>query len=267
MQDSIRIGLFQLDTEWNNCLLNQLKIKNLISGLSRLPELLILPEMYATGYSVNPEVFNTDEINLQPAWQLSVSKEFQIGIMGSSVVYENGQFFNRLIYTLPDGTIEFYDKRHLFRMGEENLHYSEGNERKLFDFRGIKIMPQICYDLRFPVWSRNNKGYHLLIYSANWPASRQNVWNTLLPARAIENQCYTIGVNRVGSDNNSIRFEGGSAVYNAKGEALVKLDAGEEYTEIELSLKELLDFRESFPAYLDADIFEIKNREILAPGL
>jgi omega-amidase len=257
MQGTIRIGIFQLDSVSNDIQFNQQKIEQLLTGLKQMPELLFLPEMFATGYSVDPSVFPMKELEKQIDWQLSASKKFNVGILGSTVIFENGHYFNRLNYTLPDGRADSYDKRHLFRMGEENLYYHSGEQRKLVNYKGILIMPLICYDLRFPVWSRNNLGYHILFYASNWPANRQTIWNTLLPARAIENQSYTIGVNRVGTDSNAITYEGGSSVYNPKGELLLRLGSAEEYSELVLSLEDLLKFRNDFPAYLDADEFEI----------
>lgn len=261
MQQTIRLGIFQFDVVANNIEQNQHKIGELITHLKVLPDILLLPEMYTTGFIVKPNGLAKEELEKQAKWQAEASVKYKTAIIGSLIIPENGMFYNRLYFTSPDGQVKSYNKRHLFRMSGENEYYQTGNERVLFDYNGIKIMPQVCYDLRFPVWARNNLGYHILVYSANWPDSRNVAWETLLRARAIENQCYTIGINRIGTDTENIHYEGNSQAYGPKGEILIQMDNKERYTEIQLSITELLEFRNKFPAYLDADDFEIKNRE------
>jgi omega-amidase len=261
MNNSIRIGIYQHDIIWNNIQANQSKIDSLIFSLSTKPEILILPEMYTTGFNGNPLVLPEKEIVGQLKWQLSVSEKYSLALLGSVIEYSNNIYYNRLYFTLPDGSYDYYDKRHLFGMGGESDFYTAGTSRKVFSYNTIRLMPQVCYDLRFPVWSRNNMNYHLLIYSANWPATRSFVWDTLLKARAIENQCYVIGVNRVGTDGNSIKYIGKSAVYGPKGETILYLDDKVEYREVLLSIDELMEFRKTFPVLSDADNFEIKTRK------
>lgn len=261
MGNNIRFGLFQQDIIWNDIFANQFKIESLIKNLSSLPDILLLPEMYTTGFNDTPGILSKNDLAGQLAWQQSISVKYNICVFGSVIEYNQDTFFNRLFFTRSDGSNDYYDKRHLFGIGGESEFYTSGESRKIFSFGPVQIMPQICYDLRFPVWSRNNIGYHILIYSANWPANRRIVWDTLLKARAIENQCYTIGINRTGSDGNSINYDGGSAVYGPKGETLLLLDEKEQYAEIILSIDDLLQFKNSFPAYKDADGFEIKTRK------
>lgn len=266
MKDNIRIGIFQMDIVWENVRANQLLVEELLNSLSSKPDILILPEMYATGFTMNPFNVNKKEIDNQLNWQQAISDKYNIAFMGSTVFSENDIYRNRLIYTANSSQPVFYDKRHLFRMEKENLSFKFGTERSRIEYDGIKIMPQICYDIRFPVWSRNDYGYHILVYVANWPASRRNVWDTLLAARAIENQCYCIGVNRIGTDGNPIEYDGGSAVFGPKGDCLLQMNDKDTYTSIDLSISELVAFRDKFGAYKDADEFEIKNRELPPPG-
>jgi predicted amidohydrolase len=180
-------------------------------------------------------------------------------IVGSLVVEEKGNYFNRLYFVKPNGEYFYYNKRHLFRMAEEDKYYTMGNSHLLVEYKGWKILPLVCYDLRFPVWSRNNINYDLLIYVANWPERRNQAWKTLLKARAIENLSYTLGVNRIGNDGNGVYHSGDSALIDYKGNKISKTKAHEENLEtLKISRKELLAFRQKFPAHQDADSFSIK---------
>lgn len=266
MKDRLIVGIFQMDIIWESIHSNQQKIEELLTGLEHVPDILVLPEMYATGFTMNPRNLDVRSVESQLEWQKQVSEKFKLAIVGSTVIADGTGFKNRLIFTADNSAPSFYDKRHLFKMEKENQSFTCGTDRQVIEYSGIKIMPQICYDLRFPVWSRNDTGYHLLIYVANWPASRRVVWDTLLRARAIENQCYCIGVNRVGADENPIDYDGGSAVYGPKGEEYLQMTDKDTYAEVELSINELINFREKFGAYKDADEFEIKNRELPPPG-
>lgn len=194
-----------------------------------------------------------------------MAQQKDAAIIGSYIVKESGKYYNRLYFVEPNGSFDFYDKRHLFRMGDEHITYSEGKKRMIRNFRGWNIMPLICYDLRFPIWSRNRYDeevdeleYDLLIYVANWPAPRTGVWDALLKARSLENQCYTIGLNRNGSDGEGIDYSGHSIVYNFRGQAINEVSDQPVIQTVELDLKELQTFRKKFPAYLDGDAFEIK---------
>jgi omega-amidase len=256
----IRIGLYQQNIVWEDITANQKKIEYVIDSLTNKPDIFLLPEMYSTGFLEEISNLNHKQLAEQLNWQINISKQQKIGIIGSLIEVENDRFYNRLYYTKPDGSYNYYNKRHLFGIGGEDNYFIQGETREIFTFNSIRIMPQICYDLRFPVWSRNNLNYHLLIYSANWPASRNLVWETLLKARAIENQCYVVGVNRTGTDGKNISYIGQSAVFGPKGETLLFLDDSEQYAEVTLPIHELEDFRKSFPVLKDADDFELKTR-------
>jgi predicted amidohydrolase len=202
-------------------------------------------------------------------WMQSMAFKKEAVIIGSVVIEEEGKFYNRLLWVNPDGTFEHYNKKHLFRMANENEHYAEGKSRLITKLDDWRICPLVCYDLRFPAWSRNvnwsqnferNHQYEVLIYVANWPERRSHAWKSLLVARAIENQCYVIGVNRIGIDGNEIPYAGDSMIINPLGEIISKTRANEESVEsVSLNLKDLLDYRISFPANHDADEFEMNG--------
>jgi predicted amidohydrolase len=257
MIDNITIGLFQTDIEWKSVTVNQNKIELLVQTQRPLPELLFLPEMYSTGFITSPLDLDSRKLSEQIEWQKNLSINYGIGIIGSVVLKDGDKYCNRMLYTTLDGNVNYYDKRHLFMIEQESGYFKAGTNRKLFSYETIKIMPQICYDLRFPVWSRNDLGYQILVYSANWPAARQEVWKALLRARAIENQCYVIGINRVGHDGNGIEYIGGSVVFDARGAEMLTLGDNEEYSTVNLSIAELINFRKKFPVHKDADPFRL----------
>jgi predicted amidohydrolase len=193
-------------------------------------------------------------------WMKASAKQFQCSIAGSLIIEQNGEVFNRLVWMYPEGEYQVYDKRHLFRMGKEEEYYTRGNSLLHIKQESFRIRPLVCYDLRFPVWSRNRGDYDVLIYIANWPASRQDVWNSLLKARAIENQSYVIGVNRVGIDGMGIKYEGGSIMLDARGQVVASLSGHSAGTlQASLSLEALNSFREKFPVWKDSDSFTIDN--------
>ncbi len=236
-----------------------------ISDISETTDLIVLPEMFTTGFSMSPENFSEPMSGPTVKWMTEKAKEKNCVITGSFICEEYGNYFNRLVWMKPDGTYNTYDKRHLFRMANEDSHYTEGKNTIIVELKGWKICPLICYDLRFPVWSRQKAEsrkqeyeYDILIYVANWPERRVHPWKTLLMARAIENQCYVVGLNRVGDDGNKIEHSGDSAVINAKGEIISATKPNKESTETAtISFDELEKFRKMFPAILDADNFEI----------
>jgi predicted amidohydrolase len=228
-----------------------------VNGLAEPADLVVLPELFTTGFTTEVATYAETMTGSAVTWMREAAEREQVTLTGSLLIEEDGNYYNRLIWMPPDGQLSYYDKRHLFRMGDEHKYYTPGKERLIVTLNGWRICPLICYDLRFPVWSRNRQDYDLLIYVANWPAKRQEIWRTLLQARAIENQCYVIGVNRIETDGNNIRYNGGSALIDFVGQVLVsRFDASLVRT-VELDYKELADYRESFPAYLDADNFEI----------
>ena len=259
MSEILKIGIYQFDVIWEDIVANQQKIERLLKNTTNIPDILVLPEMYTTGFSMKP--FNIDKNLLlkQTNWQEDISVKYKCAIIGSILFPKGKSYVNRCLYTSSIKNTDYYDKRHLFLTEKDCGYYSAGSDRKIFEHENYRIMPQICYDLRFPVWSRNNQNYQVLIYVSNWPSTRQNVWNTLLAARAIENQCYVVGVNRVGADLNNINYIGESAVYSPSGEEISKQGKEESYIEVKLSLQELINFRNKFPFYLDMDDFEIKN--------
>jgi omega-amidase len=253
-QDLLNIAVFQLDLRWENPEANRVKIDELLLDISTNTDVVFLPEMFTTGFSMNVSKLAETMDGETVQWMKNRSSEHQLAICGSLIIQENGKFYNRLLFVEPSGEIHFYNKRHLFTMGNEESHFQKGTERLIVPYKGWRICPLICYDLRFPVWSRNRNEYDLLIYSANWPNARNDVWNTLLKARAIENQCYVVGVNRVGIDGSEIDYSGNSQVLNPKGEHLTKsLSDAEEVVFASLSYQEMADFRTKFPVLNDAD--------------
>ena len=235
-------------------------IESIIKTTNTKTDLIILPEMFTTGFSMQPEKLAEDMNGTTIRWMSLKSQEWNCIITGSLIIKEKGKYLNRLIWMAPDGNFQYYDKRHLFRMGEEHDHYTAGDIKLITKFRGWGFRPLICYDLRFPVWSRNRSDYNVLIYIANWPESRREVWKSLLVARALENQAYVIGVNRIGSDGRNISYSGDSMLVDSRGQIISETEPYEESAEtVRISLDELMEFREKFPVYLDADEFVIKD--------
>jgi predicted amidohydrolase len=253
----MKISVVQPETLWENKTGNLLNLTGILSSLRYQTDVVILPEMFSTGFSMNTE-FAEDFHGDTYEWMKDMAEQGGFAVCGSFIAKENGSFFNRFAFISSDDEY-YYDKRHLFSIGDENLHYSKGKSRMVFSFRGVRISPYICYDLRFPVWSRNRDDYDLSLYVASWPESRANVWNTLLRARAIENQCYVAGANRIGIDGNGIRHNGLSQIINPRGE-LIKLAGENEECAItaEISIPELYEFRRKFNVMRDADDFEIR---------
>lgn len=237
-----------------------------IDEIGASADVILLPEMFDTGFTMHAAKLALPAGGSTLQWMKRQSQKSKALILGSTIVKEGGEFFNRLYWVEPSGRYDHYDKRHLFRMGGEHEIYTPGRERLIREWKGWRICPMICYDLRFPVWSRNRlmrdtamPEYDLLIFLANWPSSRTMVWDVLLKARALENQSYVIGVNRTGSDGEGIDYSGHSQLIDYKG--TVVEDLGEEAgTRIVIIDKSFLRaFREKFPAYLDADSFTFGN--------
>jgi len=259
VQEILKIAVFQFHLEWENIQANLETVGRMLERLSADVDIVFLPEMFSTGFTMNAskvaETMNGETMN----WLKMRSSAYQTAICGSLVIQEGGTFYNRLVFVEPSGTVSYYDKRHLFTMGGEEKAYTRGKSRLIVDYLGWRICPLICYDLRFPVWSRNLKSYDLLVYSANWPEQRSLVWNTLLQARAIENQSYVVGVNRVGADGNKISYSGQSQVIDAKGNSIaLAKEYDEEIISAEISYSELAGFRKKFPVLDDADRFSIE---------
>jgi omega-amidase len=264
MQD-LTITLMQASLAWKDKDMNLRKFGEWISGLSTKPDLIVLPEMFSTGFVVEPYDVAEPMDGKAMHWLYAQAKTTGCVITGSLVITEYGKYYNRLIWMRPDGSYETYDKRHLFRMGNEHDRFDQGKRQLIVDLEGWKIMPLVCYDLRFPVWSKNKLqngeyAYDCLIYVANWPASRSLAFRSLLVARAIENQAYLAGVNRIGPDGNGVAHQGESAIIDYKGNYLVQCPADQEdiatYT---LSRQGLEDQRRHFAVGLDWDCFTIEG--------
>lgn len=262
--EHLTITLIQSDLHWQNAEANLAMFEEKIWQISEKTDLIILPEMFTTGFTMEAEKL-AEPMNFRTfRWMRQMAGQTKAAICGSFIVKEDGQHYNRLFWMKPDGDYTTYDKRHLFRMAKEHEHYSSGEKKIIENVKGWKICPLICYDLRFPVWSRNlpdnsesKMNYDLAIYIANWPASRSDAWDTLLKARAIENLCYTVGVNRVGIDGMDIAYNGHSAVVGPKGDNIYIGEDNDEIVTITLNPEELLNLREKFPAFMDADPFKI----------
>lgn len=221
-------------------------------------DIIVLPEMFSTGFTMKANNFAEDMNGKAVQWMHQTAAEKKCVVTGSLIIKENSHYYNRLVWMRPDGTYETYDKRHLFRMGEENNTYTAGNKRIIVEVKGWKICPLVCYDLRFPVWSRNTNSYDCLIYVANWPDVRSYPWRHLLIARAIENQVYAVGVNRIGKDGNNMDHAGYSAVIDPRGHIISRTKPNEPTIETAiLSWKELEDLRKIFPVGMDADSFSL----------
>lgn len=253
--ETLKITLLQPEIIWEKPSVNLEKYQKLLSGTSRV-DLIVLPEMFTTGFSMNPQKLSEKMDGTSVQWMKKLAREKNASVAGTLIIEEGGNYFNRCIWVFPEGNIEFYDKRHLFTMGNEHLHYTPGKERRIIEFRGWRFCPLICYDLRFPVWSRNTANYDVLLYLTNWPSARHHVWKSLLVARAIENQAYCVGVNRVGEDIHGKLHRGDSAFIDPKGFATF-LGAAEKVETFKLSYRELHQFRKVFPVLNDQDSFSL----------
>ncbi len=246
--------LVQTSLAWENAAENRALLEKKIMPVAG--GVIILPEMFSTGFSMASERLAEPMTGETIAWMKQLAVSTGSNLCGSVIIEDGGRRFNRFLWTTPEGSLTYYDKRHLFRMADEHQHYAAGEARVLVDAGTLRLMPQVCYDLRFPAWSRNGTGpdqYDVLLYVANWPAARRAQWIALLKARAIENLCYVIGVNRIGTDGNEVAYAGDSCVFDPTGETLLDLGDQDRVGSIELDKGPLQVYRESFPAHLDAD--------------
>ncbi|NIJ55640.1 amidohydrolase [Dyadobacter arcticus] len=258
-ESELSVTLIQTDLSWEDVTANLSSLEEKIASLNEPADIIVLPEMFNSGFTMNTDL--AEPMNLTTTrWMKQMAATTGALLIGSFAVKESGNFYNRLLCVRPDGSLVHTDKRHLFSIGNEHHTYTAGKERLMLTWKGWKICPLICYDLRFPVWSRNSisNPYDLLIYVANWPARRTHAWNTLLKARAIENQSYVVGVNRIGKDGNNLDYQGDSAVLDFLGEPLVMLFDGETEKTVRLSKQELEDYRKAFPALSDGDFFDLR---------
>lgn len=249
----MKVTILQRDIEWGNVALNIERANEAIDRNAG-SDLYVLPEMFSTGFCTQPEEVAECEGGSALQWMVSKSAQIGAAIAGSVVVKEDGRYYNRFYFVTPDGDVRRYDKHHLFTYGGEHHHFTAGNERCIVEYKGVRIMLQICYDLRFPVWVRNCGDYDMIIYVASWPIPRIDAWRALLVARAIENQCYVVGVNRVGLDP-SCEYCGGSVVIDPYGKYIAKCPDFEECeATADIDMQVLSDFRAKFPVLRDADI-------------
>lgn len=267
--------LIQTELHWEDKQANLDMFAEKILSIKEKTHIVILPEMFSTGFSMRPEVLAETMDGNAMQWMKKIAAEKKVILTGSLVIEEQGNYFNRLIWMLPNGQYGQYDKRHRFAYAGEDKHYSAGSKRLIASVNGWKVNLQVCYDLRFPVWARQNAAqashnpqqdgtpdkleYDLLIYVANWPERRNHAWKTLLQARAIENQCYVIGVNRVGTDGNNIYHSGNSMIIDPLGETLYHKANEQDVHTQELSMEKLEEVRHKFPFWRDADEFKILN--------
>ncbi len=263
MQDLI-VTLIQSDLVWENKPANLSNFEAKIKAIDHNTDLIVLPEMFNTGFSMAPEKWAELPLAETYQWMAKMSKLKNAYLAGSYMVKERDSYYNRFILMRPDGSFQQYDKRHLFRMGYEPQHFAAGDQALVFEIKGWKIKALICYDLRFPVFARNHyqQGeyeYDILLFVANWPQVRSHIWEALLVARAIENQAYVVGVNRIGADGNALEHSGNSCVLNAKGQYLIKpIVSQEAIVSTQLSYSDLYQFRDKFTFGLDWDHFELK---------
>jgi len=269
MDQSLFITSIQTAIHWEDKVANLRMLEQKILAITGRSEIVVLPEMFSTGFSMKPELLAETMEGETLKWMKRVSSEKKIILTGSVIIEEEGRYYNRLVWMLPNGQVGYYDKRHLFAYAGEDEHYSSGSKRLIASVKGWKINLLVCYDLRFPVWARQSHlssskedgvdaEYDILIYVANWPERRIHAWNTLLQARAIENQCYVVGVNRVGDDGNNIHYCGDSMVVDPMGEVLYTKNEEEDVFTVALDKVHLHTVREKLPFLKDADEFEIK---------
>jgi len=232
MQEQLRVAIIQSDLVWENPKQNRKNFTEKIDNINQEVDLIVLPEMFSTAFTMNaPEVAETMD-GKSVLWMQKLASETNAAIVGSIIVSEANKYYNRLLFVEPSGTITYYDKRHTFTLAGEDKVFSAGSKKLIMDYKGWKICPLVCYDLRFPVWARNTENYDVLLYVANWPKPRILAWDTLLKARAIENMSYCIGVNRVGVDNEQNEYCGHSAVYDILGNNITTLKPNKEHIEI-----------------------------------
>ena len=253
----LTLSLIQTATVWHDPAANRDLFDDLLARVPAESRLVVLPEMFSTGFTMDSATVAEKMDGATVAWLQQRAAALDKVLCGSAVIEEDGDYFNRFICVQPDGAMSIYDKRHRFRMAGEHEHYSAGGHKIIVPVDGWRVCPMVCYDLRFPVWFRNRRDYDLLICVANWPAARRDAWNTLLRARAIENQAYAAGVNIVGTDGNGVEYAGGSAVYGPDGAILAEAFDEPRIINQTVAWRPLADLREHFPVWQDADDFNL----------
>ena len=253
----MKIALLQAPLVWENPIANRKYFEEKINAISENVDLIVLPEMFNSGFTMNPKAVAETMQGETILWLQSLAKAKNAAITGSLVIEENGKFYNRLVFVFPSGEIKTYDKKHLFTLAGEHEIYTSGTNKIIIEYKGFKICPLICYDLRFPVFARNTEDYDVLIYVANWPKPRINAWNSLLIARSIENMCYTIGVNRIGTDQNQHDYSGRSQVIGFLGNYVIEPQETEGVFIANLDKIALLESRQKFGFLNDRDAFKM----------
>nr|WP_315165290.1 amidohydrolase [uncultured Flavobacterium sp.] len=255
----MKVALVQSSIVWEDPKFNRNFYEEKINALAEQVDLIVLPEMFTTGFTMNPSAVAETMQGETMQWLQSLAKAKKCAITGSLIIKEGENFFNRLVFVFPNGELQFYDKRHLFTLAGEDKVYTSGKEKLIVDYLGWKICPLVCYDLRFPVFARNTENYDLLLYVANWPKPRINAWDILIKARSVENMCYTIGVNRVGLDSNNLEYIGHSQVVDYLGNSILEPQESEAVFIVELNKDNMLETRKKLGFLNDLDSFEIKN--------
>ncbi|MGP1991994.1 amidohydrolase [Zobellia laminariae] len=257
MDELLNVALVQTSLAWEDPKANRAELDAKLEALTSDIDLIVLPEMFTTGFTMSPKNIEKEEGQRTLAWMQQKAKEKDVAMAGSIVFFENDAYTNRLLFVEPDGKTSIYDKRHTFTLAGEDKVYQAGKERLIVNYKGFKICPMICYDLRFPVWARNTEDYDILIYVANWPEPRITAWDTLLKARAIENMTYCIGVNRIGSDEVGHKYPGHSVVFDGLGKEL-EFSAKEEIVTTSLSKKHIHEVRNKLKFLNDRDRFTLE---------
>jgi omega-amidase len=258
MQD-LRVSLVQSMLHWEDAAANRSMFGGKLAALKGSTDLIVFPEMFTSGFSMRSEELAEDMSGPTLAWMREQAKTLDAALYGSVIIAEGGKHYNRGLFVTPDGGVSVYDKRHLFRMANETDHYHPGGKRIIVPWRGWRMLLQICFDLRFPVFARNREDYDAILYVANWPQARRYAWSQLLIARAIENQCYVAATNRVGMDGKGNHYNGGSVLIDPRGEVISQFEEGQDGVRTTtLAFTGLQDFREKFPVAKEADDFDLR---------
>ena len=258
---SFRISIVQQSLAWADPEANRENFAAMLAPLAGKTELVVLPEMFTTGFKMKPDELAEPADGPTRAWLKQQAQVLDAAVGGSVAINDEGRHFNRFMLALPEGPTYWYDKRHLFRMGGEHRHYESGDHALIVEWRGARLCPLVCYDLRFPVWSRRRPelDYDVVLYAANWPSARRFAWNALLRARAIENQAYCVGVNRIGDDGHGIAHAGDSVVLDFMGQPLLELHDKAFAATVPVDIEAVRGWRDKFPAHLDADAFMLNS--------
>ncbi len=253
--ENLKVTIIQANIIWEKPKDNLEKYSQWLENIGET-DIIVLPEMFTSGFSMDVKKLKEKANGPAIKWMQKLAAQKKAAVVGSLIIEDNNKIYNRAFWVLPDGKIQKYDKRHLYTIGKEHLHYSPGNEKLIVEYKGWKFCPLICYDLRFPVWARNLEDYDVVLYLSNWPSPRHHVWKNLLIARAIENQAYCFGINRVGTDGTGLKYLGDSGCISPKGFSAF-MGEKEKVQTFEISYSELHDFRKKFPLLNDRDSFQI----------